>query len=179
MAEYLKKFAPGEKIKASETNDNNDYLLDKISDNAESVQIYIEQQLNTIQSNLSSIQKTLQNNIDALKNELNKKIVALQNSKYTNKNLSIGTGTTNLKSYLPNDSYHYLIWVWAYVDEKTGNSATIATDIMSTRKFLQLDGDAGRSSKDVTLCVVPVGAGRKITISGTVDNISLCGYCRI
>lgn len=178
MAEYLKKFTQGEKIKASETNDNNDYLLDRISDNASSIQTYVEQQINTIQSNLSSIQKTLQNNIDKLKTELKAQINALENAKFTQKNLTISTGTTNLKSYLPNDSKHYLVWVWGYTSHVSGN-ATVATDIMSARKFLQLDGDYGRSSQDTALCVVPVGAGRTITISGSVDNLALCGYCKI
>lgn len=71
MADYLIAFTEGQDIKASETNSNNQYILNKISDNSETVQNYIETQLALMQSNLFSIQKTLQNNIDNLSNKIN------------------------------------------------------------------------------------------------------------
>lgn len=69
MAEALKTFREGEDILASETNENNQYLLSKLSDNAAQVQNYVEGEVATIKSNVASVQATLQNNID-LVNEL-------------------------------------------------------------------------------------------------------------
>jgi hypothetical protein len=67
MAEALKTFREGEDILASETNDNNQYLLSRLSDNAAQVQQYVEGEVATIKSNVSSVQATLQNNINELK----------------------------------------------------------------------------------------------------------------
>ena len=43
--DYLKSFTAGEKITAAETNDNNQYLLNQISENAKELQAYIEQEM--------------------------------------------------------------------------------------------------------------------------------------
>lgn len=67
MAEALKTFREGEDILASETNENNQYLLSKLSDNAAQVQSYVEGEIATIKSNVASVQATLQNNIDLVK----------------------------------------------------------------------------------------------------------------
>lgn len=64
MAEALKTFREGEDILASETNENNQFLLSKLSDNAAQVQQYVEGEVATIKSNVASVQATLQNNID-------------------------------------------------------------------------------------------------------------------
>ena len=64
MAEALKTFREGEDILASETNENNQFLLSKLSDNAAQVQSYVEGEVATIKSNVASVQATLQNNID-------------------------------------------------------------------------------------------------------------------
>lgn len=66
MAEALKTFREGEDILASETNENNQYLLSRLSDNAAQVQNYVEGEVATIKSNVASVQATLQNNIDAV-----------------------------------------------------------------------------------------------------------------
>ena len=66
MAEALKTFREGEDILASETNENNQFLLSKLSDNAAQIQNYVEGEVATIKSNVSSVQATLQNNIDEL-----------------------------------------------------------------------------------------------------------------
>jgi hypothetical protein len=70
MAEALKTFREGEDILASETNENNQFLLSKLSDNAAQVQQYVEGEVATIKSNVSSVQATLQNNIDELANKV-------------------------------------------------------------------------------------------------------------
>mgnify|MGYP006357630017 CR=1 FL=1 len=72
MAEALKTFREGEDILASETNENNQFLLSKLSDNAAQVQNYVEGEVATIKSNVSSVQATLQNNL----NELDEKMKA-------------------------------------------------------------------------------------------------------
>ena len=94
MAEALKTFREGEDILASETNENNQFLLSKLSDNAAQVQSYVEGEVATIKSNVASVQATLQNNIDLVKelvrqayNDLapdwnNKKILE-RNTEYT------------------------------------------------------------------------------------------------
>lgn len=74
MAEALKTFREGEDILASETNENNQFLLSKLTDNAAQVQAYVEGEVATIKSNVSSVQATLQNNIDTVSNLLNNTI---------------------------------------------------------------------------------------------------------
>jgi hypothetical protein len=68
MADALKTFREGEDILASETNENNQFLLSKLSDNAAQVQNYVEGEVATIKSNVASVQATLQNNIDEVAN---------------------------------------------------------------------------------------------------------------
>lgn len=69
MAEALKTFREGEDILASETNENNQFLLSKLSDNAAQVQQYVEGEVATIKSNVASVQATLQEGIDKAKEE--------------------------------------------------------------------------------------------------------------
>lgn len=78
MAEALKTFREGDDILASDTNDNNQFLLSKLSDNAAQVQQYVEGEVATIKSNVSSVQATLQNNMD----ELEAKLLASLEEKY-------------------------------------------------------------------------------------------------
>ena len=78
MAEALKTFREGEDILASETNENNQYLLSKLSDNAAQVQNYVEGEVATIKSNVASVQATLQNNIDLVKELLKQAYTNLQ-----------------------------------------------------------------------------------------------------
>jgi hypothetical protein len=68
MADALKTFKEGEDILASETNENNQFLLSKLSDNAAQVQSYVEGEVASIKSNVASVQATLQNNIDEVAN---------------------------------------------------------------------------------------------------------------
>ena len=71
MAEVLKTFLEGEDILASETNANNQYLLGRISDNAERLQNFVDGEITSIQSNISSVQATLQNSINEMSDKLN------------------------------------------------------------------------------------------------------------
>lgn len=181
MADYLINYQPGELIKASDANSNNQYLLDKISDNAASLQAYLETQTGILQSNISSVQKTLQNNIDKLNQNLSNKINNLENKKFVNKNLNLGIGTTNLSSYLPNDGKHYLVFLNAWIGYKSGDaSLTVKSDVMTTAStILRQDSDAGRWSADCAFVTIPIGSGRTITTAGSADGIALRGYCAI
>ena len=80
MAEALKTFREGEDILASETNENNQFLLSKLTDNAAQVQAYVEGEVSTIKSNVSSVQATLQNNIDELANGVGKSVAYIVES---------------------------------------------------------------------------------------------------
>lgn len=177
MGDYLINFNPGAELKASETNSNNQFLLNKISENAEALQNYLATQINSIQSNLSSVQKTLQNNIDNLNSTLSEQINTLANAKFVQKELNIGIGTSSLKSYLPADNKQYIVWVNAYQDG--GYAQLIATtDILTTPRVLyHTDNDAGRNSIAATFTPLPVGANRTITMTGSATWIKLCGYC--
>ncbi len=114
MAEALKTFREGEDILASETNENNQYLLSKLSDNAAQVQNYVEGEVATIKSNVASVQATLQNNIDLVKelikqayNDLmpdwNNKVIKDLNKEHTaDVNGYITYCTNYVGSYAPN-----------------------------------------------------------------------------
>lgn len=83
MAEALKTFREGEDILASETNDNNQYLLSRLSDNAAQVQSYVEGEVASIKSNVSSVQATLQNNLDELSTNLTESLENRYRPDYT------------------------------------------------------------------------------------------------
>ena len=73
MAEtnYLKNFVDGELIKATEINDNNQYILDKISDSAGSMQQYIATQIATVNSTLNNTKTELNNQLENITKILN------------------------------------------------------------------------------------------------------------
>lgn len=167
MAEALKTFREGEDILASETNENNQFLLSKLTDNAAQVQAYVEGEVATIKSNVSSVQATLQNNINELEAELKTP------KTFTSIKLSIN-GTKDLSVTLPDDDYIYLIWVHNYLSGTSGNT-TISTDIFPSYTFNHLDGDYGRSSQSSNIVCVPVGTGRSVTVS---NSSTIIGYMR-
>jgi hypothetical protein len=102
MAEALKTFREGEDILASETNENNQFLLSKLSDNAAQVQNYVEGEVATIKSNVSSVQATLQNNIGQLNTTLTTKI----NNRYKPDYTKVKSFTS--QSYIaPADGIYY------------------------------------------------------------------------
>lgn len=55
MVDYLKKFIDGETIQANDTNDNNDYILDKITDTAAT----LNTRISTINSNVQTFINSL------------------------------------------------------------------------------------------------------------------------
>lgn len=178
MAEALKTFREGEDILASETNENNQFLLSKLSDNAAQVQSYVEGEVATIKSNVASVQATLQENI----NTLQKTITDEANSRvFVNKELGGYIGEMNLSSYLPNDKYHYLVWVNAWYGRNGANETLYAmSDVLTTaRRLYWCDGDSGRSSRGVFFGAIPVGPNRKLIFSGTAATLVLCGYSRL
>ena len=178
MAEALKTFREGEDILASETNENNQFLLSKLSDNAAQVQQYVEGEVATIKSNVASVQATLQNNIDELRNKVEADALARV---FVEKSLDVAVGTVNLASYLPDDDYQYMVWVNGWYGRNGANEMLEATtDIMKTKRRLYwCDGDSGRSSRGLFFGQLPVGKGRQIIFSGTAAALTLCGYSRM
>lgn len=83
---------------------------------------------------------------------------------FTTLNLGIN-GNTNISSYIPNDGQIYNVWVHNSMRGKSGDIASIATDIFPSTAFNRLDGDYGRTSSSIALTVVPVGTGRVIGVS--------------
>ena len=82
---YLKNFAEGETIKASETNANNQFLLSKISDNATDIQLSLETQLSNINSKLETTKLTLEKELDEkLDKEDQETIIGWLNLAYSN-----------------------------------------------------------------------------------------------
>lgn len=67
MADYLKNFREDETIKASDTNSNNQFLLDRINSVHERLKTWLDGEIGRINSNIQSGDATLQTTIDALK----------------------------------------------------------------------------------------------------------------
>lgn len=146
MAEVLKIFQEGEDILASETNANNNYLLGKISDNASTLQNYVEGEITSIQSSLASAQATLQNSINEITSKLGVVLDGLA------PNLSAGIG---ISSGYTTPS---IGWVYAY---RTGDNFTASLKV-DDRDFL-VDGSHGGYSNLISGSTFFVGEGVKIT----------------
>lgn len=71
MADYLKNFAEDETILASDTNSNNQYLLDRIGDNYTRLKTWLEGEVGRINSNMQSGDATLQKKLDDLQKSIN------------------------------------------------------------------------------------------------------------
>ena len=100
MAEGLKTFIEGEDILASETNDNNRFLLNRISENAQRLENIVNGEITSIQSNISSVQTTLQNSINAMSDKLNAELGSMYENIAPNYSagISITTGWTATSS---------------------------------------------------------------------------------
>jgi hypothetical protein len=122
MAEALKTFREGEDILASDTNENNQFLLSRLSDNAAQVQQYVEGEVATIKSNVSSVQATLQNNLDELATSLNNYMsISIEDGQgfvkfanglkvYWGKLASVsGEGSTTIKFAEPFENIDYVV----------------------------------------------------------------------
>lgn len=185
MADSLITFSENEYIYASETNQNNQFLLSKLSDNAAQLTTYVEGEISSIQSNVASVQATLQGNIDAANANITN---SLKGRTFKQSAKTIGIGTTSLSSYLPADGYSYQVWVYIglYGTSSTSTEVTIKTDVMTTARTVAIsDGDSGRYSKVRTFTVIPVGTGRSVTTamksgnSDYVEQITLMGYAKL
>jgi hypothetical protein len=146
MAEVLKIFQEGEDILASETNANNNYLLGKISDNASTLQNYVEGEVTSIQSSLASAQATLQNNI----NELADKVANLFNE--IAPNLSAGISITN--NWTATSSG----WIYAY---RNGDGFTASLKVDG--KDLLIDGSHGGYSNLISGSMLYIGKDSTVT----------------
>lgn len=127
MADALITFSEGQDILVSEANQNNQFLLSKLSDNATQLTTYLEGQIASIQSNIASIQATLQANIDTANENITS---SLKCRTFTQKAKSVSVGAVSLSSYLPNDGYAYLVWVCATKSAKNASTLAIKTDVI-------------------------------------------------
>lgn len=158
MADYLKTFQEGEDILASDTNANNQYLLSKLSDNAETLQTYLQAQIASIQANISSIQATLQSNIDKLQNDMN--------------SLTENITTKLDVCYLPNFAKQTAIssgfvassngWLRWYPTAGDGNKNTYVY-VNGAEVFWH----SHYKYKNNYYCWVLIGKGDKVTITGS------------
>lgn len=154
MAEVLKIFQEGEDILASETNANNNYLLGKISDNASTLQNYVEGEVTSIQSSLASAQATLQNNI----NELSTKLSGVLDDLAPNMDAAISI--TN--------GWEAVSAGWINIvgaSDAGGNVPTAYIDGKEVYRNHQNAGD-GRAGSLWTSSIAFIGKGQKFTTSG-------------
>ena len=187
----------GSKASSQLLNDNFHYLQDlvgelsiKIDGSEATVDSKIATSRNSLQSEISALETEVDNSIKDLETKVNNTSSTvdstLKGRVFKQSAKSIGIGTTSLSSYLPNDGYAYLVWVYITVHgtSTTGTNVNIKTDVLTTaRTFAITDGDSGRYSTVRTVAVVPVGKGRSITtssdVSKNVDGVTLIGYAKM
>ena len=158
MAEVLKTFLEGEDILASETNANNQFLLGKISDNAERLQNFVDGEITSIQSNLASAQATLQNSINELTETVNNGL----GNVYENiaPNMSAGISITN--------GWTATASGWLNIigsSDASGNVPTAYIDGKEVYRNHQSAGD-GRAGSLWTSSMAFIGKGQVFTTSG-------------
>lgn len=154
MAEGLKTFIEGEDILASETNANNQFLLGRISENAERLQDLVDGQITSIQSNIGSVQATLQNSI----NEMSDKLGSIYENIAPNfsAGISVSSGWT-----APSSGW---ITVSGY-SNGSGSSPTISIDGIKVWENYQDSGD-GRAGYLRLVNMFFIGKGQEMTTSG-------------
>lgn len=133
MAEVLKTFIEGEDILASETNANNQYLLGRISDNAERLQNFVDGEITSIQSNISSVQATLQNSINEMSDKLNAELGSMYDNIAPNYSagISVSTGWSATSSG----------WISAVLNSSASGTNTLTIDGQAVLANLQGAGD--------------------------------------
>lgn len=188
---------PGSKASSQVVNDNFHYLQDLVGE----LSIKIDGSDATVDSKIATAKNSLTNQITALETSVNASIdeveakvdevssdtsTQLKGRVFKQSAKNIGIGTTSLSSYLPNDGYSYLVWLYVALHgtSTTGTTVNVKTDVMTTVRTVAIsDGDSGRYSSVRTVVVIPVGTGRSITTSSSasdkVDAVTLCGYCKM
>jgi hypothetical protein len=165
MAEALKTFREGEDILASETNENNQFLLSKLSDNAAQVQQYVEGEVATIKSNVSSVQATLQNNIDGIENTVNATIANLFNAIMPNyANGKAVTAPISSKKYTAPSAGYYVCNIGV---NNNSNVRLYINGVASGYKYADGEGVNGMVLLSFT---VPLSKGDVIYWSAALDS---------
>lgn len=96
--------------------------------------------------------------------------------------LEITVGTTSLASLLPNDGHNYLVYGSSHVSakNKTVYIQQVSSDIATTAVVpCCTDGDDGRTSHAYGFWAIPVGTGRKITLTQAGRENWIVGYYRL
>lgn len=136
---------------------------------------------------IAGIPANLINTVNSLSSDVRNLTVEVDNLKnlnFVSKRLDLGLGTTNLSSFLPNDGKQYLVWVNGYVGGGSDDYTITATsDIATNGIWVAGSGyDAGRSDATRACALIPIGAGRTITLSTNATNkfsANIAGYCKI
>ena len=163
MAEVLKTFLEGEDILASETNANNQYLLGRISDNADRLQNYVEGEVTSMQSNLASAQATLQNSINELTETVNNGL----GNVYENIAPNMSAGISITSGWTATDSG------WVYVNgtsNASGSSPYAFVDGKEVYQNWQSSGDS-RAGTLVISTMFYVGKGQVVTATGRINSL--------
>jgi prophage DNA circulation protein len=168
MVDSLKTFNEGDKIFASETNSNNQYLLSKLSDNAAQVQTYVEGEISSIQSNVASVQATLQMNIDDANTNISNLTSTLFNKISPNfsSGQSLSSGAT-----APNNG-------WIYLYHKNTSDKQSMTAYINNKIVFQT-GDSGTWSANlVASAFVPICKGETFKVVATGDWTATFYKCK-
>lgn len=154
MVDALITFSEGQNILASEANQNNQFLLSKLSDNAVQLTTYVKEQITSMQSNVASVQATLQANINNTNSKINNVESAL-NERIKN-GVSIISGH---KITAPG-----IVYFQAYTD--THNKT--ATGFINGLTVYLNDQTGGERNHHSIGLSVPVRVGDKVTYTGAV-----------
>lgn len=158
MVDSLKTFNEGEYIYASETNNNNQYLLSKLSDNAAQVQTFVEGEISSIQSNVASVQATLQANIDGVKSTVD----TLNANVYTNLAPNYSAGVSISSGYTATKNG----WIYYYITSSANNTTKVLIDGKDVAYNWQGAGDQRAGGLRIG-GMVYIAKGQKMTTSVT------------
>lgn len=154
MVDALITFSEGEDILASEANQNNQFLLSKLSDNAAQLTTYVEEEITSMQSNIASVQATVQANID----EVGAKVNSLEQDIYTKGFIPDYSNGQAISSGFVAPSNGWVNWNGSQPGDSSTVYLWINGVIVGYHTYYKY-GDAYR-------CQFLVGEGDSITFSG-------------
>jgi outer membrane murein-binding lipoprotein Lpp len=168
MADDIIQFAPGGKVTAEETNENNLLLKEWALDNSQS-EAYIDGKIATLTSNLNSQISSLNSQISSLNTQINT-VNNQTKSAYKKNNATITLNTwVDLKSWLPADGYYWLVSIDQECNHNGGTPPifTAYSDVQSAVKVCKPDDDSGRSSCAAGNAKILVGSQRRLRVDST------------
>ena len=152
---YLKNFAEGETILASETNANNQFLLSKISENAGDLQTTVNSQISNIKSEVATTKLSLQTEIDKKLNASEKQAIILWGIPDYKKGRSVGASFTAPSHGVYTATLNY-------------NNNTAYFNINGVNAYCYVDGDGVNGAVN-TPFTVPLAKGDVCSWSANVE----------